>query len=43
MKMVMSLVLVVILGDAGTEACMQQSEQVTTIRAECPVLMIIRA
>ena len=42
MKMVMSLVLVVILGDAGTEACMQQSEQVT-IRAELLVLMIIRA
>ena len=42
MKMVMSLVLVVFLGDAGTEACMQQSEQVT-IRAEWLVLMIIRA
>ena len=42
MKMVMSLVLVVTLGAAGTEACMQQSEQVT-IRAEWLVLMIIRA
>ena len=42
MKMVMSLVLVVILGDAGTEACMQQSEQVT-IRVGWLVLMIIRA
>ena len=39
--MVMILVLV-ILGAAGTEACMQQSEQVT-IRAECLVLIIIRA
>ena len=39
--MVMILVLV-ILGAAGTEACMQQSEQVS-IRAECLVLMIIRA
>ena len=40
--MVMILVLVLILGAAGTEACMQQSEQVT-IRAEWQVLMIIRA
>ena len=39
--MVMILVLVLILGAAGTEACMQQSEQVT-IRAEWLVLMIIR-
>ena len=40
--MVMILVLVLILGAAGTEACMQQSEQVT-IRAEWLVLMITRA
>ena len=39
--MMMMLELVVILGVAGTEACMQQSEQVT-IRAEWQVLMIIR-
>ena len=41
--MMMMLELMVIFGVAGTEACMQQSEQVTTIRAECQVLMIIRA
>ena len=40
--MVMMMLLVLILGTAGTEACMQQSEQVT-IRAECLVLIIIRA
>ena len=40
--MVMILVLVLILGAAGTEACMQQSEQVT-IRAEWLALKIIRA
>ena len=40
--MVMILVLVLILGAAETEACMQQSEQVS-IRAEWQVLMIIRA
>ena len=40
--MVMILVLVLILGAAGTEACMQQSEQVS-IRAEWQELMIIRA
>ena len=40
--MVMILVLMVILGVTETEACMQQSEQVT-IRAEWLVLMIIRA
>ena len=40
--MVMILVLVLILGAAGTEACMQQSEQVI-IRAVWLMLMIIRA
>ena len=39
----MILVLMVILGVAGTEACMQQSEQVTLTRAEWLVLMRIRA
>ena len=38
----MMLVLVLILRAVGTEACMQQSEQVS-IRAEWQVLMIIRA